>query len=237
MNYNIKFICYKIINSLFLDFKYNVIINFNECIGDYNNLYQEEKLLIHNNASLTRKNAFASGRLGVKSALKLINIHKYPIKANRHGMPIFPKNIYCSISHTHNLCLVVLFKSYDKIVSIGVDIELKNRVKYIIWNKIFNKNEILWLINNFNVYDQKYWATILFSAKESFFKFYYSLTKQMIYLKDINICINENKQLFYVTIHKKYLHSKLIQSLIGYFALIWHDNNHYIVTTIYYSSN
>lgn len=136
-------------------------------------------------ASIRRRSAFSAGRTCARRALSEIGIKDFPILAGPCGEPLWPAGIVGSISHTNEYCLAAVAHS-TAIRSIGIDVELAGCVETEVWHSVFTLDEIRHLRRQTPA-DRPLAATIRFSAKEAFFKFYYSLTKCALGLMDMEV--------------------------------------------------
>ena len=199
------------------------IINLNKLFL-YDHTYDEEKKIVFK-ASNKRKKEFYGGRIGVKISLKKLGIENFPVLQDKNRLPIFPKNIYGSISHTKNICITAI--SNNKLFnSIGIDIELNYRLKKKLWNKVLTYEEINWLTsNNFNHNYQLLLATTMFSIKESFFKLQYPIVLTNLNLKHIQTFLCLKTYTFNINLLDNYNLSKL-SNINGKFVFI----KNYVIT-------
>lgn len=190
----------------------------------YDEIYNQEKKIILK-ASNKRKKEFSAGRIGIKKSLNKLGIKNFPILQDKNKLPIFPENIYGSISHTKNICITAI--SNNKLFnSIGIDIELNYRLKEKLWNKVLTNEEITWLTkNNFSKSNQLFWATTIFSIKESFFKLQYPITLTFINFKNIQTFLSLKTYTFSVHLLNNYNLNKL-NNINGKFLFI----KNYVIT-------
>ena len=75
--------------------------------------------------------------------------------------------------------------------AIGIDAEVVGRVSPDIWPLILIPNELAWLESSPPT-EQTDFATLLFSAKESFYKCQYEITGQWLEFKDVEIRVTDD---------------------------------------------
>lgn len=158
-------------------------------------LYPDE-LSITEGMISKRKEEFKAGRLLAKKILENFNVNCFPILQNNDRTPIWPEGIVGSISHDHKRCIVAVCANSDY-KSVGVDVETNKRIKSQLWNRICTDHELT-EINKMMPSLRQQFAAIIFSAKESFYKCQYPLTKQFVNFHDVEIHIDKNKNQFSV---------------------------------------
>lgn len=156
----------------------------------------EETYIAH--AVDKRRREFKAGRLLAKEILNELGIHNFPLKISAQRLPLWPKGICGCISHTYGYCGVAVGKS-NGFLSIGFDVETLGRIKEKLWPTIFNKEEIDWL-KTFDTKKQNNFATLLFSAKECFFKMQFPLTKKWLNFHDLCVKVKYNNHTFKITL-------------------------------------
>ncbi len=163
-------------------------------LGDVDMLYDEERKLI-SHAGQKRQGEFAAGRLCAMNALEGLGINGSPILMDAKGAPIWPDGVIGSISHAKGCCAaVVALKEGEN--SLGLDIEELERVKEDIWNYTFLPEEIDWL--RLQSDESSKWASVLFGAKEAFYKAQYPLTQSWLGFKDVVIEVDQEEGTFSV---------------------------------------
>lgn len=138
----------------------------------------------------TRKASFLAGRIAIKAAFEDIDIPAENIQVGIHKQPLWPDSIKGSISHSKNCSIATLVQDREALNNnIGIDIQ------HIISGEEINNIRDLVITNE----EKKYlslsvegWSkdqifTLLFSAKESFFKAIYPSIKQYLNFTDASI--------------------------------------------------
>ncbi len=176
------------------------ILNYSNLIesGQNEELHPKEVELIFDSPP-KRQNEFITGRICVRRALQKLKIYNYPILYNEYKVPIFPSTINGSISHTSKNCFVIIGFS-RKYLSIGVDIEEIQKVRPEYFDTICTKDELLFL-KKYSDKEQLEKVTLFFTAKEAFYKLQFQLTNEMLFFKDINCSILDDKT-FSITLNK-----------------------------------
>ncbi len=198
---------------------------------DQVNVHIDEILAIQQ-ASPDRIIEFLNGRNTAHLALnKLKFINNSPILIGKNREPLWPENTIGSITHCLGYCAAAV--AYKKnIIGIGIDAELNSKInKNIIpttQTPIEQSRNIKLQLSHHDVCINK----IVFSAKESTFKFIYPFIQHYISFNDIEIHLNTETKSFSISFIKKELYSKFMNSkIIGKFDY----NDTHIVTSVYES--
>ncbi len=147
-------------------------------------LYPEEMYCI-SNAANKRKSEFTAGRVCARNALKKLGYTDFPLLMGEDRAPQWPEDISGSIAHTSEYCGVAVARKKD-FPSLGFDMELIDRLGKHLWPQIFTSREQSW-IQTLPSDQQDRSATLLFSAKECFYKYQYPLTKLWVGFEDVEI--------------------------------------------------
>jgi 4'-phosphopantetheinyl transferase EntD len=151
------------------------------------------------NAVEKRRREFSAGRIAAAAALKKIlggdSSTAIAVGAGRN--PVWPTGIAGSITHTAGLAIAVVART-DIFASVGIDLELTNAVQPELWPSILQPNEIDF-VSSKPPAEQARWATILFCAKESFYKMQYPLTSEWVDFHDAEILVSESGGNFELT--------------------------------------
>ena len=146
-------------------------------------IYAPKSELIRENLPLSpRKLDFLAGRRAAHLALKRLGIEApFPIPKGKHGEPIWPSEVVGSISHcrTHCLCVVAPSPPYQLI---GCDIEDATRMNQRLAQRILSEAE-----KNTYRMPQDLYATIIFCAKEAFYKLQHPRHRKSLSFKDIRV--------------------------------------------------
>jgi 4'-phosphopantetheinyl transferase EntD len=144
-------------------------------------LYPEEAAHL-GRAVPKRAREFAAGRLCARLVLTELGIRDFPIKAALDRQPVWPEGVVGSITHTAGFCAAV---AADKkhVAAVGMDCELTGSVKTELWGHLFRDGETHWL-RSLPPSDQAGAATLIFCAKEAFYKCQYPLTREWLNFHD-----------------------------------------------------
>ncbi len=125
---------------------------------------------------------FAAGRLCARRALELLGIAGFFIAINPDRSPRWPAGVVGSITHTHGYaCAVAAFET--AVLGIGIDAESIGRVEPRLDRLIFTERESADL-TRFDAADRARAATVIFSAKEAFYKCQYPRTLRWLDFTD-----------------------------------------------------
>ena len=152
--------------------------------GDPGALYPEEARYLQK-AVRKRAEEFAAGRLCARLLLSEFGIHDFPIEVGAHRQPVWPETLVGSITHTTDFCAAVAApKKYLR--SVGIDTEITGSVKMELWRGICTPAETAWL-HTLPESDQLAAATLIFSAKEAFYKCQFALTQEFLGFHDATV--------------------------------------------------
>jgi enterobactin synthetase component D len=167
----------------------SAIFNYDFSFDDIFDSLTEEYAFIRNfdKFSQKRKIEFLAGRYCVREAFKKIdNANKQiVIDVNDDRSPRWPEGFIGSITHAKNFASAIVFPS-SKVTSIGIDSEL-----IISLARATELSDMILTVNELNLFRRNFELNVLvtafFSAKESIFKCFYSITFTMFDFKDVEI--------------------------------------------------
>ena len=136
-------------------------------------------------ASPSRQKEFIAGRRLTRILSSKIGLSDQPLQRASNNAPIWPTGRIGSISHCQKYCAVAVARA-ARIKSVGIDIELIGRIKRKVWPKLFTKKEQGFL-SSLNESDLALATTAVFSAKETLYKFQYSLTNPWVGFQDFEV--------------------------------------------------
>ncbi len=118
---------------------------------------------------------YAAGRLCARRALAELGITGFPLVANADRSPRWPSTVVGSITHTDRFCAAVVAAAHVY-GGIGIDAETIGRITPQIRSLIFTarENELLDALDDA---ERAQASTIVFSAKEAFYKCQYAVTR------------------------------------------------------------
>jgi len=136
-------------------------------------------------AVLKRVQEFSAGRLCARALLAEFGIHDFPIKVAEDRQPLWPENLVGSIAHTAGLCAAVVAQQ-TLLRAVGLDTEVAESVKAELWPFICTPTEIDWL-GSLPQGEQAMAATLVFSAKEAFYKCQFPLVGERLGFHDVRV--------------------------------------------------
>jgi len=176
---------------------------------------QEEEMI--RNSCVSRREHFSLGRACARSALSCFGYTSFPVIADKKRAPIWPSDLVGSISHADGYCAVALARK-DHYLGLGIDVETIGKLDIEAWPLVFTQAEIETL-NALCMPCKSAMATIMFSAKEAFYKCQYQVTKSWVGFKDVELEVTDNE--FLVKGVDGYKTSHLVNtSPVGRFRLI-----------------
>src|SRR5216683_8440334 len=125
-----------------------------------------------------RVQEFAAGRLCARRALAEFGIVDFPVRVADDRQPIWPDSFVGSITHTEGYGAAVVAER-RRIRALGLDSEIVGQVKAPLWAAICTTSEIAWL-RSLHPSEQAPAATLIFSAKEAFYKCQYPLARERL---------------------------------------------------------
>ena len=145
-------------------------------------LTKNERLLTFN-WSEKRITEFSTGRYCARKALTPFELGEQDILVGTNREPLWPAGIIGSISHCDNFVGAVI-ASTTTLKAIGLDIETIGKVGLELWDLVFTPSEQSFL-RTLEPTQISLYSTVLFSAKECFYKLQFPLTRTYIDFKDV----------------------------------------------------
>lgn len=139
------------------------------------------------NAVVTRRNEFIAGRRCARAALTQVGHAPCALPTDADGLPIWPAGAVGSISHSRGLCCAVAADD-DGIMSLGIDLEKTTRLSPRAMERIVHPLEAS------VVGEDQTLGSLLFSAKEAFFKAQFPIWGAQPNFKDLALQINSDSQ-------------------------------------------
>ena len=152
--------------------------------GDPGTLYPDEARYVQK-AVRKRAEEFAAGRLCARLLLSEFGIHHFAIEVGAHRQPLWPEPLVGSITHTTGFCAAVAAPK-KCLRSVGIDTEIAGSVKTDLWRGICTPLETAWL-RTLAKPKQLAAATVIFSAKEAFYKCQFPLTQERLGFHDVSV--------------------------------------------------
>jgi 4'-phosphopantetheinyl transferase EntD len=132
-----------------------------------------------------RAREFAAGRLCARRALAEFGIVDFPIKVADDRQPIWPDTMVGSITHTAGFCAAVVAER-RRTAALGLDSEVVGAVNAEIWPSICVPFETAW-VESLPASEQAAAVTLIFSAKEAFYKCQYPMARERLNFHDARV--------------------------------------------------
>ena len=132
-----------------------------------------------------RVGEFAAGRACARAALAQLGIGGFELRSAADRSPLWPPGIVGSISHTDGFCGAAAGSSAH-VLGLGLDAEARHRVGPDLWRRICTEEERRQLAT-LDAVQAAERATLIFSAKEAFYKAQYPLTRQWLNFTDVTV--------------------------------------------------
>jgi 4'-phosphopantetheinyl transferase EntD len=132
-----------------------------------------------------RRREFAAGRLCARRLLAEFGITDFPVRVAEDRRPLWPDSVVGSITHTTGFCAAVV-AGKGALSAVGIDSEIAGSVKQELWRGICTPAETLWL-RSLPHSEQTAAATLIFSAKEAFYKCQYPMTREYLGFHDATV--------------------------------------------------
>lgn len=152
--------------------------------GDAALLLEGERHLLER-AAPARAREFAAGRLCARRAAARFGFVDVPIVAGADRRPQWPGRLTGSITHTDGFSAAAV-GDRRRFRAIGIDAERLGRVSRDLWSHVLVPAEADW-IASLPAPLQTGVATLIFSAKEAFYKCQYEVTQQWLEFKDVTL--------------------------------------------------
>jgi 4'-phosphopantetheinyl transferase EntD len=152
--------------------------------GDPSALYPDEARYPQK-AVRQRVEEFAAGRMCARLLLREFGIRDFPVEVGAHRQPLWPEDLVGSITHTTGFCAAVVARR-ERLRSVGIDTEIAGSVKTTLWRGICTTSETSWL-RSLPKAEQHAAATLIFSAKEAFYKCQFPVTQERVRFHDVSI--------------------------------------------------
>jgi 4'-phosphopantetheinyl transferase EntD len=138
-------------------------------------------------AVASRREEFAAGRACARRALREFGILDFPLAVAADRRPIWPEGLTGSITHTQGFCAAVVARR-QTLRALGIDTERVASVKPELWPRICGP-ESAWL-HALPETQRPAAATLIFCAKEAFYKCQYALTTEYLGFNDARVDIS-----------------------------------------------
>jgi 4'-phosphopantetheinyl transferase EntD len=132
---------------------------------------------------------FVAGRLCARRAMAEFGVRDFALKVRQDRTPDWPETVVGSISHTAGLYLAAVADK-SQVAAVGIDCEVVGHVGTDIWSTICGTVESDW-VDSLPVAERPAAVTLIFAAKEAFYKCQYPLTGEWLDFKDLRVRVDE----------------------------------------------
>lgn len=140
-----------------------------------------------------RRVEYALGRTAARKALSALGVAPGPLVQNKDRSVQWPEVAWGSITHADGICAAVATLRAHH-AGLGIDAEVRGRVKRELWRHIATEREQAWLAEHDDVAQQDARATLLFSAKEAFYKAQFCASRGWVGFHDAQLRITDDGQ-------------------------------------------
>jgi 4'-phosphopantetheinyl transferase EntD len=156
-------------------------------------LHPEEQCFVRY-AVPERRRHFAAGRACAREALKRFGIENFPLRVGTAHEPLWPSGIVGSLSHCSGYCGVAVSRRRATL-ALGLDVDSAAPLMPRLRRIVCSQTEQEWIDRHPR---PRYsdWAKIIFSAKESVYKCYFSLTGRRLNFHQVEIRLVPTRQQF-----------------------------------------
>jgi 4'-phosphopantetheinyl transferase EntD len=166
--------------------------------GSPDDLFPAERELVAR-AVDKRVREFAAGRLCARAGMSALGLSAAPLLTGTDRTPLWPAGVVGSITHTDGYCVAVVAPE-SKFLAVGVDAECVGRVDSSLWRLTMRAEERIRLESLDETASRKL-ATIIFSAKEAFYKCQYTLTRGWVGFEEVAVDVSDDR--FEVTVFER----------------------------------
>lgn len=158
--------------------------------GNSRDVHPEEWTYVRS-AAPRRQVDFVNGRICAAECLRMLGAPDGPIGIGPRGMPLWPPRITGSISHCDGYCAAVATWQ-GTVRSVGIDVEERSRLQTNLEHLVLTNTEQAFLDTRSGE-ERADLATLLFSAKEAFYKAQFPLTRTFLDFTDVKISVSADR--------------------------------------------
>lgn len=148
-------------------------------------------------ATPARRWEFSTGRTAARDALGQAGLQNAIIPQHVNRSPIWPAGYIGSIAHADGIAVAAAAKT-ENVAAMGVDLEIADAVTESLWPDVLASEEIA-RIHCLPPMLRRRCATVIFSAKEAFYKFQFPHTQAWLEFHDVMVTVDPAQQTFTVT--------------------------------------
>ena len=157
--------------------------------ADAAQLLPEEAACVSKQAVPKRMREFTGGRLCARRALEEFRVCGFPVRMAGDRQPLWPEPLIGSITHTTGLCAAAVAER-RRLRALGLDTELADAAKEDLWPTLCTAAELAW-IETLPRLRRSAAVTLIFSAKEAFYKCQYPLAGEWLNFHDVSVAVPE----------------------------------------------
>ena len=128
---------------------------------------------------------FAAGRACARAALAEFGVRDFALRAAPDRQPLWPDGFIGSITHTAGFCAAAV-AARTNMLAIGLDSEIVGAPTLDIWPTIAGSEELAW-VQALPDGERPAAVTLLFAAKEAFYKCQYPLVGEWLDFHDLRV--------------------------------------------------
>jgi 4'-phosphopantetheinyl transferase EntD len=133
-----------------------------------------------------RRVEFALGRTCARQALAELGVAPVALPQCDDRSVAWPAEAWGSITHADGICIAIAARRTDH-AGLGIDAEVRERVKRDLWRHIATEREQAWLSTAPDESVAAARATLLFSAKEAFYKAQFCVSRAWVGFHDAEL--------------------------------------------------
>lgn len=142
-----------------------------------------------------RRRDFTLGRSCARRAAAELGLSPSPILIGSHREPLWPTGVVGSITHCTGYCAAVVGQK-ERLLAIGIDAETNAALPDGVLDAITIEEERQWLPARWQG-DKVHWDRVLFSAKESVYKAWFTIAGSWLGFKDVLLSLDPGRGIFH----------------------------------------
>jgi 4'-phosphopantetheinyl transferase EntD len=174
-------------------FDRRVLVTSSELSAEPSDGFPEERAAVAA-AGVGRQREFATGRSCARRLLLRLGFAPVALPPLADGAPRWPDGVVGSIAHTPEVCVVAVARR-GEVLGLGIDIEDDGALEQRLWPAVLRDGERDWLLQR-DEPQQRHFATVLFSAKESAYKALHPFLRRPIEATDLCIALDPARSSF-----------------------------------------
>lgn len=158
-------------------------------VGQHVPIHPDEFIYIAQ-AVVQRRREFALGRFCARKALQDLGFPSQAIPRNQDRSPQWPEGVVGSITHVAGYAAAATGFA-DQVAALGIDAERIGQISEPLEHLIFDQEERTWLASRSRG-ARSALATVMFSAKEAYYKAWYPITERFLAFHEVRILIGKS---------------------------------------------